>query len=229
MSRTVLILAGGTTPSPQVLAALPPAAMCIAADSGIDHARAAGIVPDLAVGDFDSVSPEGLAWAREQGVELMRHPTSKAQTDLELAIEQAMGRDPERVVLAALGGGRLDHLLANFALLADKRYAGFDVDALEGTALVSVIHAERQLGGQPDELVSLLPMHGDAGRVTTQGLAYPLQGETLHAGSSRGVSNYFLGPRATVTIGEGVVVAVQPHRLVSGTAAGDEPLATGGR
>ncbi|MEL7155331.1 MAG: thiamine diphosphokinase [Actinomycetota bacterium] len=229
MSRTVLILAGGTTPSPQVLAALPPAAMCIAADSGIDHARHAGIVPDLAVGDFDSVSADGLQWADEHGVELRRHPAAKAQTDLELALDHALAAEPDHVVLAALGGGRFDHLLANFALLADRRYASVRIDGLVGTAQVAVIHDERELVGRPDELVSLLPTHGDVTGVTTDGLAYPLHDEPLLAGSSRGVSNYFLGSAASVAISDGVLLAVQPHRLDPGTAAGIDPASPGGR
>jgi thiamine pyrophosphokinase len=187
--------------------------MCIAADSGIDHARALGRVPDLAVGDFDSVSADGLAWAVDHGATIEEHPTGKDQTDLELALERAVEHRPERIVVAGIGGGRFDHLLANVHVLADRRHAGVPIDAFVDTALISVIHDERSLHGAIGETISLLPMHGDADGVTTTGLGYPLRRERLRAGSSRGISNYFASEDATVTVGRGTLVAVQPDHL----------------
>lgn len=221
MPDTVLILAGGNEPSPPVRRALPPAAMCLAADSGIDHARALGLVPDVIVGDFDSVSDEGLAWAETAGARVVRHPPSKAETDLEIALAEAVATDPDRVVVVGIGGGRVDHLLANFMVLASSRFAGTRVDAMVDTALVSVVHSRRALRGAPDELLSLLPIGGPAEGVTTSGLGYSLDGETLHATATRGVSNYFVGTEAEVSLAEGTLLAVQPHRL--GQGGTDEP------
>jgi len=219
MSETVLILAGGTTPTSAVQNALPPAAMCIAADSGIDHARRLGLQPDVLIGDLDSASAEGLAWAAEVGIEIQRHRAAKDETDLELALDHAVAFRPDRIVVAAIGGGRFDHLLANFALLANRRYATVAIDAMVDTALVSVIHDQRRLNGDVDELVSLLPINGDAVSVTTSGLRYPLDGEDLPAGSSRGVSNVLTRTEATVSLDHGTLLAIQPDRLTRpGTA-----------
>lgn len=202
--------------------------MCIAADSGIDHARALGRVPDLAVGDFDSVSDDGLAWAIAQGTTIERHPTTKDRTDLQIAIERAVDTTPARIVVAAIGGGRVDHLLANVAVLADERYSSVEIDGLIDTALLSVVHGaigpgrERRLTGEVGELVSLLPVHGDAVGVTTGGLGYPLSAETLTSGTSRGVSNYFAEPEAIVSLDAGTLLAVQPDRLAR-AGAGASP------
>jgi thiamine pyrophosphokinase len=210
MPRTVLILAGGTAPTSDVTRALDPAAMCIAADSGLDHARALGLVPDLVIGDLDSVTPAALAWAELRGVPIERHPTDKAQTDLELALSRAVDLDPVRVVVAGIGGGRLDHFLANVAVLADRRWSAVAVDGLIDGATISVIHGERTLQGQIGDLVSLLPVHGDALGVTTIGLRWPLQAATLTAGTSWGVSNVFTAATATVSLHHGTLLAVQP-------------------
>lgn len=213
MPETVLIMAGGATPSPQVQRALPPAAMCIAADAGLDHARRLGLVPDVVVGDLDSVSADGLQWAEHTGIEIRRHPADKDQTDLELALELAIGAGSDRIVVAAIGGGRFDHLLANVAVLADDRYAGPDIEAYVGTAVISVVRGRRQLQGRIGELVSLVPLLGDATAVTTSGLEYPLDGETLRAGATRGVSNVFTATEASVEVGTGVLLAIQPNHL----------------
>ena len=62
----------------------------------------------------------------------------------------------------------------------------------------------------PGELVSLLPVHGAAERVTTEGLAYPLRAETLEAGTTRGVSNVFATETARVSLDRGVLLAIRP-------------------
>lgn len=188
--------------------------MCIAADSGIDHARALGRVPDLAVGDFDSVTDEGLAWATDAGTTIERHPAAKEETDLELALGLAIDDDPDRIVVAGIGGGRLDHLLANFQVLASRRFDAVPIDALVDTSLVSVVHHQRRLTGDVGELISLLPMNGDAEGVTTVGLGYPLRDESLRSGNSRGISNYFEVSEAAVTVASGTLLAVQPERLL---------------
>ena len=190
--------------------------MCIAADSGIDHAKALGRVPELVVGDLDSASEAGLAWGEEMGATIERHRADKDETDLELAMVAALAARPARVVVAAIGGGRLDHLIANLAVLTDPRYEVNDVqiDALVDTSLLSVVHRRRDLRGEIGELISLLPMHGDAGGVTTTGLGFPLSGERLRSGSSRGVSNYFASEAGTVEVETGTLLAIQPERLV---------------
>jgi thiamine pyrophosphokinase len=107
-------------------------------------------------------------------------------------------------------GGRLDHLLANALLLASDRLAGVEVVAQMGPARVTVIRRSARLDGRTGDLVTLLPAHGAARGVTTDGLLYPLHDEDLAPGSTRGVSNELVTPPATVTIREGVLLAVQP-------------------
>jgi thiamine pyrophosphokinase len=187
--------------------------MCIAADSGIDHVHTLGLRPDVVIGDLDSASEPALDWARSQGAEVRGHPTDKDQTDLELALDVAMDADPDRIVVAGIGGGRLDHFLANIALLAHDRYRGPDIDGLVGTTLISVVTGTRHLAGRVGELISLLPTHGDATGVSTRGLRYPLDGETLRAGTSRGVSNVFAATQAVVALSTGVLLAIQPDRF----------------
>lgn len=188
--------------------------MCIAADSGLDHAYDLGLRPEVVVGDLDSVSAGALARAEREGTEIDRHPARKAKTDLELALDRAMAVVPDRIVVAGIGGGRLDHHLANLLLLADERFTGPDVDALVGTSWIGVVRSRmRTLRGSPDELVSLLPVHGNASGVTATGLGYPLAGAELAAGSTRGVSNYFEGFVATVVVTRGTLLAVQPDGL----------------
>src|SRR5262249_61226396 len=96
--------------------------------------------------------------------------------------------------------------------LATEHWRGVRMDALGGEAYVQVVRRPRELAGEPGELVTLLAVNGPADGVTTDGLVYPLQGETLEPGSSRGVSNAFAGETARIELTAGVLLAVRPGK-----------------
>jgi len=206
--ETIVVVAGGH-PLGGTVPSLPDGAMVVAADGGVDRALALGLHVDLAIGDFDSVTSAGLAAAEVAGARVERHPAAKDATDLELALDAALALDPGRILVVGSSGGRLDHLLGSVLLLADERYAAAEIDAYLGDAQVHVIRGSRALAGAPGDLLSLLPVHGGAEGVTTEGLEYPLRAETLAPGTSRGVSNVFSAPEALITVERGCLLAVR--------------------
>lgn len=211
--RSVVVLAGGepvTTPLPRQL---PDATLVIAADSGLQAAAALGVEVDRIVGDLDSVDREELERARARGAVVDRHPVAKDRTDLAIALDTALELGAEEVTLVGGYGGRLDHLLAGVLLLAAPAYARLSIRALMGPAVVTVVRGTATLSGRAGELVSLLPVHGTAQGVVTQGLRFPLDDEALPSGSSRGVSNVLTAPTAEVSLRDGVLLAVQPGEL----------------
>lgn len=204
----VVVVASGDGPAVTV----PGAPTVVAADGGLDRAVALGLDVDVVIGDLDSASPAALAAAESTGTRVVRHPVAKDATDLELALDEAVSLGAQRVLVVASADGRLDHLLSALLLLASDRYADVEIDALVGDTLVHVVRGSRSLSGDPGDLVTLLPLGGAADGVSTEGLAYPLRGETLAPGSSRGVSNVFSTPEAIVTVERGVVLALRPGR-----------------
>jgi thiamine pyrophosphokinase len=192
---------------------LVPDALVIAADSGVDHAYAIGLRVDVAIGDFDSISPEGLERAQAEGARIERHPAAKDQTDLELALDEAVRLGATDIVILGVGGGRLDHLLANVLLMTSPRFAACRITAFDGVVRVHVVHGGEpatSLPGELGELVTLLPAGGAASGITTEGLRFPLRGDSLSPGTSRGVSNVIAAVPATVQLDDGVLLAVFP-------------------
>lgn len=198
-------------------------AFVVAADTGIELALDLGLHVDLAVGDLDSVAADALARATGAGATVERHPPDKEATDLELALDAAMRYRPDRLVVVGGHGGRLDHFLANTLLLASPAYAGPELVALMGPARVTVVRDRARLTGEPGDLVTLVPLHGSARGVSTDGLLYPLDGEELSAGSTRGVSNELARREASVRVAHGVVLAVQPGASGTHLASGLRP------
>ncbi len=208
--RTILVIAGGDPVTIEELGPVPEGAMVIAADSGIDRAAELGLPVDLAVGDFDSVTAAALAAVERSGARVERHPEAKDRTDLELALDAALVERPARVIVIGGHGGRLDHFLANAMLLAAPAYASLDIVAHMGPARVTVVRRVATLRGSPGDLVTLVPVGGVASGVVTDGLRYPLAGEDLEPGSTRGVSNEMTEAEATIRVTAGVLLAVQP-------------------
>jgi len=207
-----VIVTGGDPPDPSDLGHVPDGACTIGVDSGIGHALALGLRVEVAVGDFDSVDPADLAAVEAAGAVVERHPAAKDATDLELGLGAALARGATQVVVLGGHGGRLDHLLANALLLAAPPFVGLDVEAHLGTATVVVARPGRRTAvpAPVGATVSLLPVGGTALGVRTTGLAYPLTGEPLAPGTTRGVSNVVTGDHATVTLDEGTLLVVAP-------------------
>jgi thiamine pyrophosphokinase len=208
--EVVVVVAGGGPLGPRAAFAAPRGVPVIAADSGLDNALALGLEVSVAIGDFDSASAAAVAAAEGAGTRFERHPREKDASDLELALEAAAGRHPDGILVLAPGGGRLDHLVSTLLLLAAERFASSRIDALVGEAWAHVVRGTREIEGEAGGLVTLLAVHGEAEGVTTEGLVYPLRGETLAPGSTRGVSNRFDNDRARVTVERGVVLAIVP-------------------
>jgi len=208
-----IVFAGGDPVPLGVAPLLPADAFVIAADSGLAQAFALGRRVDLVVGDLDSVDLDQLAAARASGSEVEAHLPEKDQTDLELALEAAGRRGARAVTVVGGHGGRLDHLLANLTVLASPRWAAARLDAWLGDAYVVVVRDEAVLEAEPGSVLTLVALGGAAQGVRTAGLRYPLDDEELAAGTSRGVSNEFVGRRARIELRSGTVVAIRPDAL----------------
>lgn len=210
--RSVVVVAGGSRAA-EAPAGLAPDSIVVAADSGVDHAYAIGLRVDVAIGDFDSISAAGLERAESEGARIERHPAAKDKTDLELALDEAERLGATEITVLGVGGGRLDHLLANVLLLASRAYRDCRITAIDGLARVHVVHggqAAMELPADPGELLTLLPVGGAADGITTSGLRYPLRHEALTSGTSRGVSNIVETAPPTVQLDAGTLLAIFP-------------------
>lgn len=181
----------------------------LAADGGAHIAAHYGLRPHRVIGDMDSISPALLAELESRGAEIARYPVAKDETDLELALIDAAARGHDLIVVIGAVGNRLDHTLANVYLLALPQLAGRTVKLVGGREEVTLLRpGTHHIDGKPDDTISLLPVGGPASGVRTEGLAYPLHGETLHFGPARGVSNVMAGNTAHVTLESGWLLLI---------------------
>ncbi len=185
--------------------------MRIAADGGARHLLEAGLLPTIAVGDFDSLPAEMLAELQARAVQIDQHSPQKDETDLELALLHAIAAGARRIVVLAALGGRPDQHLANLQLLVHPALAVADVRMLHAGWEVFAVRATASVEGASGQTVSLLPMSEHVEGIVTEGLLYPLRDEALHLGPARGVSNEMTSATAHVTVRSGILLVM--HQL----------------
>lgn len=206
MTACAVVVTGAGGLPPEGVAAIPDDAVVIAADGALDHALAAGISPASLVGDLDSVSAPGLAWA-ETHATIDRHDPDKDLTDTELALHAAADLNPDRLVLLG-AGDRLDHVLAAIGALGHRRLTSIPViEGWWGPNRIRVVHGPGQARLAPPvgTTLSLLALHGPCHGVHISGVRWPLIGAELAALVGHGVSNVTTDPSVEVRVSGGVL------------------------
>lgn len=210
MKRAIIIANGRMEKPPDIASIVQESDMIIAADGGIHNCQSLGIQPDVIIGDLDSLDQHELAARQSSGALVTRYPTHKDETDLELALQYALHDEVSEVTILGALGARWDMSFANVLLAAHPAFARLNIRILDGTHELVLLQASARLRLQNrvGDMISLIPLKGDALGITTKGLEYPLTDEALLFGSPRGISNVIKQEHAEVLLTEGVLLCV---------------------
>lgn len=212
MTPPVHILVVGAAPDAQgaahYAAAVQRAERVVAADAGLEVCLRAGRIPDVCVGDFDSVDPGALAEAEHGGAEIRRYPAMKNESDLDLAVRAARELGATRITITAAFTGRLDHTLASLGtvLAAADLLAEAEEPRWHGYGLAAAGRPRVVLTEPVRTIISLMAPGGAL--VSVDGVRYPLRREVLPPLSSLGLSNVATEHAQSVTVHEGAVLVL---------------------
>ena len=184
----------------------------IAADRGVEFFMGTDLEPDVAVGDFDSLSAEGAKYMETlKHTEIRRLKPEKDDSDTQSAANYAIEQGTERIMILGATGNRIDHLMANFGLLMlvkIKQVQIVLVDAYNYMSLIEsgmILKKEEQFG----KYVSFFPIEGEVTGLTLKGFKYPLNSYTLKVeDSGLTVSNEISDPEAEVTFETGKLLMI---------------------
>ena len=206
-ARRAILLANGELSDPvYAQSQIMPDDIVIAANGGTRLAYEMNLVPDLLIGDSDSLPDYLHQWLKANHVRHHQHSAEKDETDLELALYHAASRGVTAILFLGLTGSRTDHMLANFSLLNLAHQVGVQAEVVVGREHLYLVSDQLQLIGEIGQTVSLLPWGGDAQEVYTQGLKWELMGETLPFGPARGMSNIMTSTTARITLSNGLLI-----------------------
>lgn len=177
-----------------------------AVDGGFASLEAVGCIPDLALGDFDS-----LGYVPD-GVSVKAFPPEKDASDMELALEEAVAQGADAVEVYGALGGRLDHMLANLQLLAAFAERGLVVRAVGDDSQIAFLvgPGELRAEGEPGAIVSVFSLTDVSTGVTEEGLKYALDRVVLSNRTSWGLSNEFTDISARIAVAAGTLAIFLP-------------------
>ena len=209
--KTVIFADGSFAAQNQAKEACGQAELIIAVDGGIRHCVHLDISPHVLLGDFDSAPAELVDHADKSGASLLQYPGDKDKTDLELALDLARSRGTTTLSLFGALGGRWDMSLANLLLPAAPIYEDMRITLYDGSTRIDLLRSGDQWKPTvpPGSRVSLIPLNGPARGVTLTGFKYPLTDHTISFGSTLGISNILIDPRASIVLSKGTLLCLQ--------------------
>ena len=181
--------------------------LIIAADSGYHNAQALGVQPTVLLGDMDSIgSREGLP----DTVELLKVPAEKDFTDTQMAVDVAIERGAEEIIIIGGLDGRLDHALSNLSILEDLWHRHIHAHITDGRNRVRYIESTSTLVARSAyRYLSLRPVSEKVKGVSIEGCRYPLKNEHLTRAFAYAVSNEITGNCALISVKKGAMLIVE--------------------
>lgn len=177
----------------------------LCADGGANHAYSMGVVPDIIMGDMDSILPEVKDHFVSQKVTFKKFPRRKDFTDTQLVLTKAAEMGASEIILWGTLGGRLDHTLSNLLAGIEMAQRGIKIRHLSPRLAVYLVDKELEIVGQAGDLVSVLSLTEQAHGVTVQGFEYPLDQVVLEQKVPYAISNVMSGKRGMISVDEGVL------------------------
>ena len=200
----ILIIAAGNSNNPQKLLEYADAAdYIICADAGYEHAKSVGIVPDILVGDFDSLSEKPAEFLR-----VVKLPVEKDETDTLYALRFAFSKGATKIVLYGGIGSRFDHSYANICLLHHAMIRDIPMVVTDGTTEVYLTDSQLTLKGKKDQTISIYAFSDICQGVSLRGFYYPLENVLLEKYNIIGTSNLITEDVAEISVSDGNLLIV---------------------
>ncbi|BAQ10473.1 thiamine diphosphokinase [Bacillus sp. OxB-1] len=187
--------------------------MYVGADRGAVHLLSSGIIPDAAIGDFDSVTDAEYNQILESVSYIEKADSEKDQTDTELAVLHALSFKPDRVILTGVTGGRLDHMEAALHLMhrlqEEHKHIKFMIS--NQTNEISILRAgvHRINRDERYPFISFFSFVGPVKKLTLTGFKYETVDATLEIGTTKFTSNETASEVCTISFREGICLMVR--------------------
>lgn len=181
----------------------------ISVDGAIKYVFKMDIVPDIALGDFDSIEPGLLEIIKEKNIPMETFPCKKDKTDTELAIDLAIEKGSSDIILLGGLGSRIDHSFTNLALMARLCRKGIKCRVFNENNDCYFIK-DKIIFNNIEKIynISIVPISSEVVVKKTEGLYYPLENATIPLGSSWGVSNVAIEDKVCIEISKGIAMII---------------------
>lgn len=202
--KSIAIFASGMPPNKVMKADI-----FIGVDRGALWLIKQGITPDIAIGDFDSVTKSEKRIIHDTAKKYVEYSPKKDATDLELAINEAILLRPREVTIYGALGGRFDHEMGAIQMLLKLESHNILGQIVDNLNQIMIVRRKITLGkDRKYRYVSVIPIGSDT-TVTLKGFEYDVKNKKITVDSSLGISNEIVSKRATITVHKGLIMVVQ--------------------
>ena len=219
--KAVVISGGNRVSKERVLSVMKDCDLLLCADSGADHAKAYGLVPDYVIGDMDSINPNTIK--RIKTSRLLVSQPEKDYTDTHLAVEKAIKSGCDRIDILCATGLRSDHSMANIRLLLyiDRMGStgrimlifnlpgGLAGRIIDDENIIYICTGKTSFRGMKGRTVSLMSMACNTEGITLEGFKYPLNDYNAGLDWVFGISNVIISDDASVSIKKGCLLVFE--------------------
>jgi len=184
--------------------------MIIAADGGADFLLNQDIIPQVLIGDFDSISDNSLDELKKKS-KVLQFPKEKDKTDSELALDYCVDGHYDSITMVNAVNGRLEHSLANIFLIENFVRKGLSLHFINKENEIFVLNGPDriEIACRKGSEVSLIPLTEQVKIELINGFKYPMQNEILFRTHTRGISNVAKNEMLSVKISSGILLIVR--------------------
>ncbi len=207
--KCIIIANGNFENTPQITKLIKDSEYIICADGGARYLRALNIVPDILIGDFDSILPEDISLLNSEITKTISFPSKKNKTDSELCIDWAIEHGANEITLIGVTGTRQDHTLANIFLLKKMALNQVKGKIIDKNNEIQIVTDNFVIKGERGDFLSIIPVSDKVCGIVLKGFEYPLDHADISLGSTLGISNRIISESASITIESGLLLVIK--------------------
>lgn len=181
----------------------------VCADGGVNHLLKINKLPDVVLGDLDSIGDRELEILKSNNIEINKFPSMKNETDTELCIDFLIKKGFKNINLMGVTGSRMDHTLANIYLL--KKIYGFGIKGsiIDENNRIYYTEDTISLKYRKNYFLSIIPLSESGIEVSLEGFLYKLKNDKLKFTSTKGISNKIVEKYGNVKIHKGAALILE--------------------
>ena len=209
-----LIIASGTISDYNLLKSLVQENnFILCADGGLNHLMKINTIPNLVLGDLDSISKDALDYIKANSINIERFPVMKDETDTHLAVNYLIQNKYSEITIVGGIGSRIDHTLGNIYLLKSLQHKNIKGTIINENNIIHLVDKSIKIIKKPGYYTSIIPITSDGIDISISGFLYPLVNDHIDFGSTRGISNEINCDVGIITINKGEALIIESRDL----------------
>lgn len=178
----------------------------ICADGGLEKVENLQLIPNSIIGDLDSVDDIVLKKYLDMNIELKKYSAEKNYTDMELAIEYAIKKGFNDIILIGATGLRLDHTVANIMLIERYYKKGIHIKVIDNNNCIQIVTNNMEINNKRNYFVSIVPITDSIEGISLMGFKYPLDSVDVKRGSTLCISNQITSEKGNILLDKGAAL-----------------------